>query len=288
MSKEAIQNVCVVGGGTMGRQIALNAAINGYNTTLTDTMPEILAAVAKWASEYLAGRVAKGKMTQSLADTAMSRFKVIDRLEEAVKDADLIIEAIVEKLNIKRSLFEELDRLALPHAILATNSSSFVSSRIADATMRPDRVANLHYFNPALVMEVVEVVQGAHTSEETAEKLVKFVASLNKTPIWLKKEIDSFVVNRLLGAIYKEAMFLVENGYATPREVDIGSEKGLGHPMGPFRLMDLVGLDVAYLIRKERFATTGLEEHRPPKILEDKFMKGEYGKKTGKGWYDYN
>ncbi len=288
MSKDVIQNVCVVGAGTMGRQIALNAAINGYNTALTDTMPEILAAVAKWASEYLAGRVAKGKLTQGLADSAMSRFKIIDRLEEAVKDADLIIEAIVEKLDIKRSLFEQLDRLALPHAILATNSSSFVSSRIADATKRPDQVANLHYFNPALVMEVVEVVQGAHTSEKTAEKLVEFVESLNKTPIWLKKEIDSFVVNRLLGAIYKEAMFLVENGYASPREVDIGSEKGLGHPMGPFRLMDLVGLDVAYLIRKERFATTGLEEHRPPKILEEKYMKGEYGKKTGKGWYDYN
>ena len=288
MSKDSIQNVCVVGGGTMGRQIALNAAVNGYNTTLTDTMPDILAAVSKWAPEYLEGRVAKGKLSQEQAPSTLSRFKVVGNLEEAVKDADLVIEAIVEKLNIKKALFEQLDRFAPTHAILATNSSSFVSSRIADSTKRPDRVANLHYFNPALVMEVVEVVQGAHTSQETAEKLIQFVESLKKTPIWLKKEIDSFVVNRLLGAIYREAMFLVENGYASPREVDIGSEKGLGHPMGPFKLMDLVGLDVAYLIRKERFDYTGLEEHRPPKILEEKYLKGELGKKTGKGWYEYN
>ena len=288
MSKDSIQNVCVVGGGTMGRQIALNAAVNGYNTTLTDTMPDILAAVSKWAPEYLEGRVAKGKLSQEQAPSTLSRFKVVGNLEEAVKDADLVIEAIVEKLNFKKALFEQLDRFAPTHAILATNSSSFVSSRIADSTKRPDRVANLHYFNPALVMEVVEVVQGAHTSQETAEKLIQFVESLKKTPIWLKKEIDSFVVNRLLGAIYREAMFLVENGYASPREVDIGSEKGLGHPMGPFKLMDLVGLDVAYLIRKERFDYTGLEEHRPPKILEEKYLKGELGKKTGKGWSEYN
>ena len=288
MSKDSIQNVCVVGGGTMGRQIALNAAINGYNTILTDTMPDILAAVSKWTPEYLEGRVAKGKLSQEQVRSTLSRFKVVGNLEEAVKDADLVIEAIVEKLNIKKALFEQLDRFAPSHAILATNSSSFVSSRIADSTNRPDRVANLHYFNPALVMEVVEVVQGAHTSLETSEKLIKFVESLKKTPIWLKKEIDSFVVNRLLGAIYREAMFLVENGYASPREVDIGSEKGLGHPMGPFKLMDLVGLDVAYLIRKERFDYTGLEEHRPPKILEEKYLKGELGKKTGKGWYEYN
>ena len=288
MSKDSIQNVCVVGGGTMGRQIALNAAINGYNTILTDTMPDILAAVSKWTPEYLEGRVAKGKLSQEQVRSTLSRFKVVGNLEEAVKDADLVIEAIVEKLNIKKALFEQLDRFAPSHAILATNSSSFVSSRIADSTNRPDRVANLHYFNPALVMEVVEVVQGAHTSQETAEKLIQFVESLKKTPIWLKKEIDSFVVNRLLGAIYREAMFLVENGYASPREVDIGSEKGLGHPMGPFKLMDLVGLDVAYLIRKERFDYTGLEEHRPPKILEEKYLKGELGKKTGKGWYEYN
>ena len=288
MSKDSIQNVCVVGGGTMGRQIALNAAINGSNTILTDTMPDILAAVSKWTPEYLEGRVAKGKLSQEQVRSTLSRFKVVGNLEEAVKDADLVIEAIVEKLNIKKALFEQLDRFAPSHAILATNSSSFVSSRIADSTNRPDRVANLHYFNPALVMEVVEVVQGAHTSLETAEKLIKFVESLKKTPIWLKKEIDSFVVNRLLGAIYREAMFLVENGYASPREVDIGSEKGLGHPMGPFKLMDLVGLDVAYLIRKERFDYTGLEEHRPPKILEEKYLKGELGKKTGKGWYEYN
>lgn len=288
MSKTAIKTVCVVGGGTMGRQIALNAAINGYNTTLTDNLPQIVDAVAKWAPDYLAGRVAKGKMTKEQAAAVSSRFKIVDQLEEAVKDADLVIEAIIEKLDAKRDLFAKLDRFAPPQAILATNSSSFVSSKLASATKRPDKVANLHYFNPALVMEVVEVVQGEHTSKETAETLVRFVESLNKKPIWLKREIDSFVVNRIVGAIYREAMFLVENGYASPQEVDIGAEKGLGHPMGPFRLMDLVGLDVAYLIRKERFETTGLEEHRPPKILEEKYLKGEYGKKTGKGWYDYS
>lgn len=287
MNKQDFKTVCVIGGGAMGRQIALNAALNGYNVTITDTMPTVLAAVAQWLDDYLAGRVAKGKLTIEQVEQTKTRLQLSDSLAAAVSNADLVIEAIVEKLTVKRELFAEIDRLAPAHAILVTNSSSFVSSRIADATNRPAQVANLHYFNPALVMEVVEVVQGEHTSTETAMKLVKFVESIKKTPIWLKKEIDSFVVNRLLGAIYKEAMFLVENGYATPQEVDSGAEKGLGHPMGPFRLMDLVGLDVAYLIRKERFATTGLEEHRPPKILEQKYLNGEYGKKSGKGWYEY-
>jgi len=288
MSIGVIKNVCIVGGGAMGRQIALNCALHGYNATVTDSDNKVLESAAKWAQEYVDGRVAKGKLSTEDAEIVLSRFKLVAELAEAVQGADLVIEAIIEKLDAKRQLFEELDRLAPPHALLVTNSSSFVSSKLAFATKRPDKVANLHYFNPALVMQVVEVVQGAHTSTETAETLMDFARKNGKTPIWINKEIDGFVVNRILGAINREAIFLLENGYATPEAIDIGSEKGLGHPMGPFKLMDLVGIDISYLIRKGKYEETGLEEDRPAKVLEEKYLKGEFGKKTGKGWYDYS
>jgi 3-hydroxybutyryl-CoA dehydrogenase len=148
-------------------------------------------------------------------------------------------------------------------------------------------VANLHYFNPALVMAVVEVVQGAHTSAETVRLLMDFATGNGKTPIHLRKEIPGFVANRLLGAVSREALYLLENGYATFEEIDMAAEKALGHAMGPFRLMDLTGIDLAYLIRQERYEETGREEDRPPQVIAEKYRRGEFGRKAGKGWYNY-
>lgn len=287
MHIDEIKQVAVVGAGAMGRQIALNCAIHGYSTALTDSVPAALESTAAWKQEYLEGRVAKGRMTREQADAAGARLQLVADLAQAVGSADLVIEAVIEKLDVKRQLFAELDRLTPPHAILATNSSTIVSSKVADATRRPERVANLHYFNPALVMQLVEVVQGPHTSTETAELLVEFARRTGKIPIWLKKEISGFVANRLLGAVVKEAVFLLESGIATHEEIDLAAEKALGYPMGPFRLMDLTGIDVAYLVRKQRYEESGQEEDRPPRSIEEKYLKGEWGRKTGKGWYDY-
>ncbi len=287
MHIDDVKKVCVVGAGAMGSQIALNTALYGYRVTLTDISREVLQKAEQWAAEYLAGRVAKGKMTAEKEVEARENLLFVPDLREAAADADVVIEAVVEKLDVKRQLFAELDAICPPRTILATNSSTIVSSKIADATKRPDRVVNMHYFNPALVMELVEVVQGPHTSEETAQVIMELSRRTGKIPILLKKEISGFVANRILGAVIREACFLLEQGIATHEEIDLAVEKALRYPMGPFRLMDLTGIDVSYLVRAQRFAESGLEEDRPPKPIEEKYKAGEWGKKTGKGFYDY-
>lgn len=283
-----IERVAVVGAGAMGRQIALNTALHGVPTALYDVSPAALEDARAWTDTYLQGRVEKGRLTPEEASAARGRLAFFTELEPCVADADLVIEAVVENLDVKREVFAALDRAAPPHAILATNSSTIVSSRLADATNRPAKVANLHYFNPALVMELVEVVGGPHTAPETVEALMAFARRTGKTPIHVKKEIFGFVANRILHALAKEAFFLMENGYATHEEIDLAVEKGLRHPMGPFRLMDLTGLDVAYHVRMEKYRLTGREEDKPPRSLVEKYMRGEFGRKTGKGWYTYD
>lgn len=228
-----IQKVAVVGAGAMGRQIALNTAIHGLPTSLYDISAEQLQHARDWMEKYLADRVAKGRMTAEQTAAAAARMRFEPNLADAVTGVDLVIEATIENLDVKRQIFAQLDRLAPEGAILATNSSTIVSSKLADATRRPDRVANLHYFNPALVMQVVEVVQGPHTDPEVAASLVEFARQTGKQPIWMKKEIFGFVANRLLHALRKEALFLLENGYATHEEIDLAAEKASGTRWAP-------------------------------------------------------
>ena len=203
-----IKKVCVAGGGLMGRQIALNSAIYGYELYLTDKSPEVCDAVVKWADEYLAGRIEKGRLTEEQVQSTKARFNVVKSLTDAAKDADLVIEAIVEVLDIKRSFFKELDPLLRKDTIIATNSSYMVSSNFADCVSNPGRLANAHYYNPALVMKLVEVVQGPHTDEATAAALMDFLKKTGKTPIWMKKEIDGFVANRFIRVINDQAFYL--------------------------------------------------------------------------------
>lgn len=282
-----IKKVTVIGAGIMGKQIALNSAIYGYSVVLCDMSNEALKKAEEWKNEWLAGRVQKGKLKAEKVPEINSNIKFIIDIAEAVRDADLVIEAIVEKEEIKRELFKQLDTLTKPETILASNSSFIPSSLIADVTNKQDKVANLHYFNPALVMKLVEVVKGDHTSIETANALYEFAKNTGKEPILLKKEIDGFVANRVLSKIVSEAYYLVEQGIVTPQEVDIALEQGLNHPMGPFKIMDFSGIDLAYLAKQRRYEKTGNPEDKPPKFLEDKYNKGEFGRKTGKGWYDY-
>ena len=281
-----IQKVCVIGGGLMGRQIALNTAIYPYEVTIFDANPAVLEDVKTWADNYLAGRIAKGRMSEEQVAGIRSRFTVCATLEEAVKDVDLVIEAIIEREDIKRSVFQQIDVLVRPDTIIATNSSRMCSSLFADSVSHPERLANLHYFNPALVMKLVEVVKGEHVSEETAKALYDFAASTGKTPILLQKEIEGFVVNRILQAINSEARWLVENGYCTYEEVDIACEGGLSHPMGPFKLNDLTGIDLTYDIMNRTYEKTG-EKPNGYDLIKEFYDKGWYGKKTGRGFYEY-
>src|SRR5216110_1760849 len=287
MNIDELRRICVVGAGLMGRQIALNAAHHGYEVRITDANAEQLQAAERWTDEYVASRIEKGRWTKEEAAAARARLDFVADLAEAAADADLAIEAVIEDVKVKRKVFADLDRLCPPRAILATNSSTFVSSLLADATNRPAQVANLHYFNPAMVMEVVEVVQGPHTSDETATLLVEFAERVGKRPILMKKEIEGFIANRLLRALGREATFLVDEGYATFEEVDLAAEKALGHPLGPFRLMDLTGIDLAFMIRSAIYASSGREEDRPPRCIEERYRAGHYGRKTGRGFYRY-
>lgn len=287
MKLEDIKKICVVGAGNMGHQIAVCAALAGYKVSCTDISQEMLDKAAEFARTYLPERVAKGKLTQEKADAALANLSFTASLEEAAGDADFVIEAAVEKLDVKRKLFADLDRIAPPHAILATNSSYIVSSQIADATKRPEKVCNMHFFNPALVMKLVEVVQGPHTAPETAQVTFDLCKQMGKIPVLLKKEIYGFLVNRILSALAQEALFLADMGIATPQEIDLAVTNALGHPMGPFRLMDLTGIDLSYYATMERYQTSRDPKDKPSPIIVEKYAKGEWGRKTGKGFYTY-
>jgi 3-hydroxybutyryl-CoA dehydrogenase len=284
---EDLRTICVVGAGNMGHQIAVCCALGGYQVACTDISQEMLDKAEAFAKSYLPERVSKGKLTQEIADMALENLQFTTSLEEAAGKADFVIEAAVEKIAIKRKLFADLDRIAPPHAILATNSSYIVSSQVADVTKRPDKICNMHFFNPALVMKLVEVVQGPHTSQETAQITMDLCDKLGKIAVWLKKEIYGFLVNRILSALAQEALFLADMGIATPQEIDIAVTNALGHPMGPFRLMDLTGIDLSYYSSMERYQNSRDPKDKPSPLVVEKFTKGEWGRKTGKGYYTY-
>lgn len=287
MAMDEIRKIAVVGGdGQMGRQIGLNAAFSGFETNMYVMDDRCKENACNWIDEYMAGRVKKGRITEEESKKILARVLVTTSLKQAVEDVDLVIEAIVENKQIKESMFKKLDELTRKDTILTTNSSRMLSSMFKDVVSNPERLANLHYFNPALVMKLTEVVQGEHTSEETVQKLLEFSRKIGKNPIWVKKEIEGFIVNRILRAITNEALYLLEEGVATPEDIDIAAEKGLNHPMGPFKLMDFSGLDTCYLVARDLLEETGF---RKPGIdlLEEKYLSKEWGRKTGKGWYDY-
>jgi 3-hydroxybutyryl-CoA dehydrogenase len=287
MTINDIKNICVVGAGNMGHQISLLCAIHGYKTTCTDVIPDILKKAEKFADTYLPGRVEKGKLTKEQAEAARKNISFTLDLKEAAKDADYVIEAVVEVLDVKRKIFADLDRLTPAHAILATNSSAIVSSLIADATKRPSKVVNVHFFNPALVMQLVEVVKGSHVSDETAQISMDLCTKLEKVPVLIKKEVEGFLLNRIFLAIYREALWMLEMGIATAEDIDKACVYGAGYPMGPFRLMDLTGIDLYYTMGIERFRKTGNFADLPVPSVVEKFVQGCHGEKTGKGWYDY-
>lgn len=282
-----INKIAVIGAGNMGHQIAICAALSGFQVRCTDTNSDILDKAINFADNYLQERVNKGKLTEEAANQARVNLVFTPSVKEAAKDADLVIEAIIEKLDIKRTLFSQLDKICPPHTILATNSSYIVSSKIADATTRPDKVCNMHFFNPALVMKLVEVVKGPHVSDETVDSVMNAATKMGKTPVLLHKEIYGFLVNRLLQATRQEALKLLDMGIASFEDIDTAAKNGLGYPMGPFQLLDLTGVDLAYDVGMEKYRESGDPADRPSPTVVEKFTKGEWGKKVGKGFYDY-
>ncbi len=282
-----MEKITVVGAGAMGRQIALQCALSGFNTSLNDSRPEGLVAAEAFTRDYLDGRIAKGKLSEEKKAAALANLRFCPDLADAAAEADLVIEAIIEKFEPKAELFQALERICPPKTIFGSNSSNMRGSRLAETTNRPDRVLNIHFFNPALVMELVEVVVHPKVPAEVTEAVVAFCRRIGKTPVVMRKEIPGFIVNRIFRALTREAISLFEEGYASAEDIDLAVTKGLGHPMGPLRLLDTTGIDVSYLARQDEYEETGVETARPNRILKDMYEKGEWGKKTGKGFYTY-
>lgn len=283
-----MERVTVVGAGAMGRQIALQCALWGCEVVLNDSRDDALRSALDFYSEYLAGRIAKAKLGVEERDAALARLRTTTDLDEAASGSGLVVEAIVEQFEAKSALFQQLDRLCPSHTLLTTNSSNIRGSRLASVTGRPGQVLNLHFFNPALVMELVEVVVHPAVSEAAIEQAMAFCRSIGKTPVLLRKEVPGFIVNRIFRALTREAVSLLEGGYASAADIDLAVVKGLGHPMGPLRLLDTTGIDVSYLARMDEYRETGIESAKPNRLLEEMYERGEWGRKTGKGFHDYS
>jgi 3-hydroxybutyryl-CoA dehydrogenase len=277
----------VVGAGSMGAQIAQQAALHGMLVMLSDKDRAQLAKAAESNRGHLARRVAKGRLSQAEAEQALQRVVPITDLDGAVQQADVVIEAVFEDLEVKRAIFADLDRFAPADAVLASNSSTIGISKLAGATDRPDRCLNMHFFYPVLVMELVEIVRGPQTSDAAVERAMAVAKAMGRVPVLLNKEIDGFIVNRILHAASQEAYRLLDAEVASFEEIDTAVEKGLNWPMGPFRLGDFSGLDVTYNARMHMYRTTGDERYRPSPQLEAKVKAGKLGRKTGEGWYTY-
>ncbi len=288
MKADDIKKICVVGAGNMGHQISMLAAIKGYKVSCVDVSEEQINKAREFVVKYLLDRVAKKRLTEKQARQARDNLKFVNDMKDAAGYADFVIEAATEKLELKRSIFKKLDETAPSHAVLATNSSYLASSLLADVTNRPGKICNMHFFNPALVMKCVEVVKGPHTTEETAELTMELARRLDKVPVKLQKEIYGFLVNRIFSAIKDEALYLLDTGVASVQDIDSAVVNALGHPLGPFRLQDLTGIDLTYHISMERYQKTGNPEEKPSPTIVEKYIKGEWGKKTGKGFYDYS
>jgi 3-hydroxybutyryl-CoA dehydrogenase len=277
----------VVGAGSMGAQIAQQAALHGMVVSLHDQSEAQLQKARESNRGHLARRVEKGRLSQEDADAALERVRPTTDLGAAVHETDVVIEAVFEDLELKRSIFRELDAAAPEDAVLASNSSTMGISKIADVTRRPDRCLNMHFFYPVLVMDLVEIVRGPMTSDETVDRAASLAREMGRTSVLLNKEIDGFIVNRILHAATQEAYRLLDAGVASFEDIDTAVEKGLNWPMGPFRLGDFSGLDVTYNARLHMYRATGDKRYKPSPQLEAKVKAGKLGRKTGEGWYRY-
>lgn len=282
-----IKVVAVVGAGAMGKQIAMLSALGGFTTFLYDHEAESLIKAQKKLEYLMNESVKKGRLTEEDKKQAFSSLELTLDFKKAIKNSDLVIEAITENLELKQNVFTNMDAIAPRETIFATNSSTIVNSKLAEVTSRPDKVLNMHFFFPPLVMDCIEVVKSAETSKDTIYKVVKFCEEIKREAIVLEKEIYGFVANRILFAIYKEAIYLYENKFADYKAIDLIVKKALGHQLGPFETMDLSGLDVTYYANKEFYNETKKETDKPSQSLKEKVIKNELGRKTGQGWYKY-
>jgi 3-hydroxybutyryl-CoA dehydrogenase len=276
----------VIGAGTMGHGIAQVAAVAGCTVRLTDTRAQALDAARRRIGENLAGAVRHGKLTREAADAASARVAISTDLRGTVQDAAIVIEAVVEDIDMKRRTFVDVESAAPSDAILATNTSSLSVAAIAAATLAPARVVGMHFFNPVHIMKLVEIVTHGASDPACVNAARDFVQHLGKTAI-VVRDSPGFASSRLGVALGLEAMRMVQEGVASAEDIDTAMELGYGHPMGPLRVSDLVGLDVRLRIAEYLHRELNASRFEPPTILREKVVKGELGKKSGRGFYDW-
>ncbi len=281
-----VKQIAVVGAGTMGHGIAQVAATAGYEVTLTDVLPDAAEQAMARIRHNLDGGVSRGKLDESEAIAAIDRIRTGMSISEAVADADLVIEAIIEDLDAKASLFTDLHAHAPATAILATNTSSLSVAAIAAACDRPDRVVGMHFFNPVHIMKLVEIVEHAGVDPAVIREVREVAVRMGKDPI-VVRDSPGFASSRLGVVLGLEAMRMLEQGVASAEDIDKAMHLGYRHPMGPLKVTDLVGLDVRLAIAEYLHRELGEPHYAPPQILRDKVARGELGKKSGKGFYEW-
>jgi len=280
-----VQKIAVLGAGIMGRGIAYVSALGGFDTILQDTSPSVLERARADIGSLLDQGVAARKVDAALAAAALGRISVSDTLEDAAHAADLVIEAVPESIELKVELFATLDHVAPAHAILASNTSSLSITEMAAATGRPGQVVGMHFFNPVHRMKLLEVVRALETAKDTLASAIEVGRAMGKECV-VVRESPGFVTSRINAMIGNEAFYMLQEGVASARDIDQALKLGLNHPMGPFELVDLVGLDTRLSILKFLHRTLG-EKFRPCPLIEQYVAAGRLGRKAGRGVYDY-
>jgi 3-hydroxybutyryl-CoA dehydrogenase len=282
-----IKAIGVLGAGSMGNGIAQVAAQAGYQVVMRDIEDRFVENGLKAIEKFLAKSVEKGKMTGDQKKGILTRIKGTTRMED-LKDVDFVIEAVFEDLDLKRNVFKQLDELTRSHVILTTNTSSMSVTEIAMSTKRPEKVAGMHFFNPAPLMRLVEVIRGYHTNDETTHAVMEIAKKMGKEPVEVKKDTPGFIVNRLMIPHFLEAIKMYEEGIATIEDIDKAVKLGLNYPMGPFELMDLTGVDIALHVSEYLYKELNKESKwSAPTLLRAMTRAGKLGRKTGGGWYKY-
>lgn len=276
----------IVGAGVMGAGIGQLCAQQGYEVTVVDVSEEVVERAKEKVKAGLKRRVDKGKITQEEMDSVLSRLRWTTDLNLA-QDSDFVVEAVFEDLGIKKDVFQKLDSICPPETILATNTTALSVSAIASATNRPEKVIGMHFFNPAVIMKLVEIIRGEKTSQETVATTRMFAQSLGKVPIATAKEAPAGIVSRVLASLLNEAAIVYADGIASAEDIDEAMKLGAGLPMGPLALLDMIGLDIHLAKMETLYSKLQEERYKPPPIIKKLVSEGKLGKKTGQGFYKY-